>query len=80
MSPLLACFPVCMMFVAIGILGVVILAFGLGNRIPGDDELQTAITPRDPNQKMGPPPWWVFPLMLLAVTLLMLVFAWCWPE
>lgn len=80
MTPLLACFPVCMTLSAIGLIGAVMLVFNLGNPIPGDDQPAPAVAPRDPNQKMGPPPWWVFPLMLLAVTLLMLALGWYWPE
>ena len=78
--PPLACFPVCMTLSAIGLIGAVMLLFGLGNRLPDDDRPAPTTAPRDPNQKMGPPPLWVFPLMLLAVARVMLALAWYWPE
>ncbi|AMV27106.1 hypothetical protein VT84_22075 [Gemmata sp. SH-PL17] len=80
MTPLFACFPVCMTFTVIVFLALVVVVFDLANRIPGDDEPTAPPVPRDPKQKMGPPPWWVFPLMLLAVAAFMAVCAWIWPE
>jgi len=80
MTPLFACFPVCMMFVALGILAVAILILDVVNRVPRDDRPANAIAPRDPKQVMGPPPWWVLPVMMLVLTLVMLVLAWYWPE
>lgn len=78
--PLLACFPVCMTLSVIALIGLVMLVFGLGNRLPDDDQPAAPIAAPDPDRKMGPPPWWVFPLMLLAVVLVMLVLGWYWPE
>ena len=81
MTPLFACFPVCMTFAVLALIAVVVIVFDLSNRIPGDDQPAAApTTPADPNRKMGPPPWWVFPLMLLAVILSTLLAAWIWPE
>ncbi|QJW93593.1 hypothetical protein [Frigoriglobus tundricola] len=37
MTPLLACVPVCMKFVAIGIIGAIVVVFGLSNPVPIDD-------------------------------------------
>ena len=34
--PLFACFPVCLTFVAIAIVGLIFVAFGLAYRVPGD--------------------------------------------
>ena len=79
MTPLFACFPVCLTFVAIGIVGVLVVAMGMYNRTPLDDKPEPASGP-SPYGVTGPPPWWVFPLMLLAVALVMLVLAWYWPE
>jgi hypothetical protein len=75
MPPLFACFPVCLTFVAIALIGVLVVVFGLANHIPGDDQPATTDAPR---ASAGPPPWWVLPLMLLALAALML--AWYWPE
>jgi hypothetical protein len=77
MPPLFACFPVCLTFVAIALVGVLVVVFGLANRIPGDDQPGTNGAPQ---AGTGPPPWWVLPLMLLALAALMLVLAWYWPE
>lgn len=76
MSPLFACLPVCMTLSAIGLIGAVMLVFGLGNAIPGDDQ------PADETvkAKYPPPPLWVFPVTLLILILVMLVLAWYWPE
>jgi hypothetical protein len=79
MTPLFACFPMCMTFVALGIMGVVVVEFGLSNPIPGDDQPAPTDEP-SPYGITGPPPWWVIALMLLALALLMLVLGWYWPE
>lgn len=80
MTPLFACFPVCMTFGVLAFLALVIVVFDLANRVPGDDQPATPAAPCVAGQKMGPPPWWVFPLMLLAVALFMLAVRWYWPE
>jgi hypothetical protein len=74
MTPLLACFPVCMTFVAIGIVGAIVVAFGMYNQeSTGEEESETAAA-------SGRPPLWVLPLMMLAAALVMLALAWYWPE
>ena len=81
MTPLFACFPVCMTFVAIGIVMVIVVVGGLANRVPGDDApIDPDANPGARTGATGPPPWWVLPLMLLVLTLVMLVLAWYWPE
>jgi hypothetical protein len=79
MTPLFACFPVCLTFVAIGIVGLIVVGLGMYNRTPLEDKQEPPSGPA-PYGATGPPPWWVFPLMLLAVALVMLVLAWYWPE
>jgi hypothetical protein len=79
MTPLFACFPVCLTFVAIGIVGLIVVALGMYNRTPLEDRSDPATEPSR-YDVTGPPPWWVFPLMLLAVAVVMLVLAWYWPE
>ena len=80
MTPLFACLPVCMTFAVICLIALIVVVFGLANRIPGDDEATTPVEPRIPGQKMGPPPWWVFPLMLLAAVGLVLALSWCYAD
>jgi hypothetical protein len=79
MTPLFACFPVCLTFVAIGILGLIVVVLGMYNRAPLEDRPEAADEPSRYGVT-GPPPWWVLPLMLLAVAAVMLVLAWYWPE
>ncbi len=78
MPPLLACFPVCLTFVALGIIWVVVVAFGLAH--PTSDG-QTA-RPAE-NRPAGPRVLslvGVFLLMCLVLAALMLALAWYWPE
>lgn len=77
MTPLFACLPVCMTLSVIGLIGAVMLVFGLGNRIPGDDQPATDLARV---QKSPPPPLWVFPVVLLLTVFLMVVLAWFWHE
>jgi hypothetical protein len=77
MTPLFACFPVCLTFVAIGIIGVIALLCGLTNRLPEDD---APLSEPTPTPGSGPPPLWVLPVMLLVLTAVMLALAWYWPE
>lgn len=77
MTPLFACLPVCMTLSVIGLIGAVMLAFGLGNRIPGDDRPATAAAP---GAQAPPPPLWVFPVVLLLAALLMVVLGLIWHE
>lgn len=69
-----------MTFAVICFIVLIVVIFDLAHRIPGDDQPAEPTSPRIPGQKMGPPPWCVFPLMLLAVAAAMLVFAHFWPE
>jgi hypothetical protein len=66
---------------ALALIAAAIMIFGVGNRIPGDDqsgaETDGETTPYD---KTGPPPAWVMALMLLVIAVTMLVLAWYWPE
>lgn len=78
MTPLFACFPVCLLFVAIAIIAGIVVIFDVANRIPGDDQLGHA-SARLPG-KTGPPPWWVMILMIAAIVAIMLALAWYWPE
>ena len=81
MTPLFACFPVCMTFVGIALVGLVVVVLDLANRPPADE--QPASGPAtDPaaTGKTGPPPWWVMVLMVVAIAVTMLVLRWYWPE
>jgi len=80
MTPLFACFPVCMTFVAIGIVGlVVVMVMGTnrdGPNAPDADPTADATTETDP----GFPPLWVVALIFAVVLLHFAVLLWIWPE
>ena len=69
MSPLLACFPVCLTFVALGILALLVFVTGMVGAGPGaaTEEVDPAAPPVD-ERPTGPPPWWVILLIFAAVT------------
>lgn len=75
MPPLFACFPVCLTFVAIGIVAAIVVAFGMYNRLPQEEEAAAEATPAT-----GLPPLWVFPAVLVLAILAMLLLGWYWPE
>src|SRR6266511_3960930 len=75
---LFACFPVCLTFVSIAIIGVIVVVFGLSNRVSPDE--RAALAESTPQAPAKLPPLWVFPVVLLILTVLMLVLAWYWPE
>jgi hypothetical protein len=78
---LFGCFPVCMTFAGIAILALIVLGFGLANRIPGDDQPDAADGPGPALAgQTGPPPGWVMVLMVAVIAVMMLVLAWYWPE
>jgi len=78
MTPLFGCFPVCLTFVSIAIIGVVVVVFGLSNRVSTDDQPEPI--DRAAQRASGLPPLWVFPVTLLILAVVMLVLAWYWPE
>ncbi len=75
MTPLLACIPVCLTFVSIAIIGLVVVVFGMSNRVPTDEQPEETETTASP-----PPPLWVFPLVLLAVILLLIAMSQVWTD
>jgi hypothetical protein len=69
MSPVFACFPVCLTFVALGILALLVFITGMVGPGPGAtaDADETAAAPRYDDRATGPPPWWVIVLIFTAV-------------
>jgi hypothetical protein len=68
MPPLVACFPVCLTFVALGLLALLVLATGMVGPAPGAAEGEDAAPPAFRGDgPTGPPPWWVVVLIVLAV-------------
>ena len=78
MTPLLSCIPVCLTFVSIAIIGLIVVVFGLSNRVPTDDPPEGAS--EAPTEAAGRPPLWVFPLVLLAAILLLLAMSQVWTD
>ena len=72
MTPLLGCIPVCLTFVSIALIGLVVVVFGLSNRVPIDDQPET--TDGEPTATRRPP-LWLFPLMLLALVVALLLLS-----
>ena len=67
MPPLYACFPVCLTFVALGVLALLIFVTGMVGPGPGaTDEVETP-RPLDGDGPTGPPAWWVIVLIFAAV-------------
>jgi hypothetical protein len=69
-----ACLPVCLTFLALGVLGLIVVATGAYH----------ALDPPDPAQPTGPgeraPPWWVFVLIPTAAVVLTLLVIWAAPD
>jgi hypothetical protein len=80
MTPLFACFPVCLTFVALGILALLVVVTGMVGPGPGADADPPDPAPdREPqpgDPPTGPPPWWVVVLIFAAVALAFLSLEW----
>ncbi len=77
MTPLFACFPVCMTFVALGILAVLVIATGVVGPGSGADPDPLDTAAPEPNYgTTGPPRWWVVVLIFAAVVVVFLLLNW----
>lgn len=80
MTPLLACFPMCLTFVALAVLGLLVLATGAYSRVmPAGEPEEPAADPPDGSES-GRPPLWVAALIFAVVLLHFAVALWLWPE
>jgi hypothetical protein len=69
MSPLFACFPVCLTFVALGLLALLVFVTGMVGPGPGaTTELGDDPAGERYDGPTGPPAWWVIVLIFAAVT------------
>lgn len=75
MTPLFACFPVCMTFVALGILALLVIATGVVGTDADPDPLESS-TPEPDDGTTGPPRWWVVVLIFVAVAIVFLLLNW----
>jgi len=81
MTPLFACIPVCLSFIALGVVGLfVVLIMGTNHEGPNApvDAIPSADTEADPNP--GRPPLWVVALIFVVVLLHFALLLWVWPE
>jgi hypothetical protein len=65
MTPPFACVPVCWLFAALFLLGVLMYAIGAGR----SEQPESESPPTGPpvTGRVGPPPWWVIVLIFAAV-------------
>lgn len=75
MSPLFACFPVCLTFVGIGILAVLVFITGMVGPTEASTNEKTRAAPLA-DGITGPPPWWVVVLIFIAVAATFLALLW----
>jgi len=82
MTPLFACFPVCLTFVALAVVALLVVATGMVGPGPGASA-ETEHPGSDPaaaGSDHGPPPWWVVVLIFVGVLVHFVLLAWVWPE
>jgi hypothetical protein len=76
-TPLLACFPVCMTLVAVGFVGLLaVLLIGTnreGPNVPVD-------APADPAAPSDAPSWRLVALIFAVVLIHFAILLWIWPE
>lgn len=79
-APLFGCFPICLTFVAIGVIGILaVAAVGLNRTGPNLPEPEVAsAAPTPPGY--GPPSWRVVALIFAIVLLHFVLLLWCWPD
>ena len=82
MTPLYACFPVCLTFVALAVVGLLVVATGMVGPGPGASAPteHPGADPAAAGSGHGPPPWWVIVLIFVAVLVHFVLLAWVWPE
>lgn len=78
--PLFACFPVCLTFAALGVLGLLVLVTGLYSRGLPQEEPEESGAPPVEERPSGRPPLWVVLLIFAAVLIHFVVALWLWPE
>ena len=77
MPPLTACFPVCMTFVALGVLALLVFVTGMVGARSGAAADSTDSTEQNhADGPTGPPAWWVILLIFIAVALSFFFLNW----
>jgi hypothetical protein len=75
MPPLFACFPVCLTFVALGVLALLVFVTGMVGAGPGASASDRPI-PEPEYELTGPPRWWVTALIFIAVGIIFFLLNW----
>jgi len=76
MTPLFACFPVCLTFVALGFLALLVIVTGMIGPGATPDPSEPPIPAHDPEPGTGPPSWWVVLLIFAAVGVVFMLLNW----
>ena len=82
MPPLFACFPVCLTFVALVVLGLLVLATGMYSSAEKRKDAAPALEMRSSldNSATGPPRWWVIVAIFAAVVVMWGILALIAPD
>lgn len=82
MFPLFACFPICLSFVALAVIGLVVVIAGMhkSGATPGDEPAPGEPRDHAPQIQSGRPPAWVMVLIFVVVLLHFVLLLWFWPE
>jgi hypothetical protein len=67
MTPLFACFPVCLTFVALAVLGLLVMVAGLYSSGANASDPAAAMRSSVDDADTGPPRWWVIVAIFVVV-------------
>jgi hypothetical protein len=77
---LLACFPVCLTFAAIAVIGLLVVVAGLYSSGAGEPDPSAAMQSSLDETETGPPRWWVVVVIFAAVLLAGILLALISPD
>ena len=80
MTPLFACFPVCLTFVALAFVALLVMATGMLGPGADPDPPAAPVAEEPPDPATGPPSALVFVLIFAAFFLPFLLLLWLFPE
>ena len=70
--PLFACFPVCLTFVALAVIGLLVVATGMYSRAEQQRDTGPAVESRSllDDSETGPPRWWIIVAIFASLILI----------